>query len=62
MCSSFCFNKVTGLQAGNLFRKEFRHKCFPADFVKFLRRPILWNTFELLLLRFEEVLIYINLK
>ena len=42
--------------------RNSRHRFFPVNFVKFLRRPILKNTFELLLLRFEEVLIYINLK
>ena len=41
MCQNFYFDKVAGLQAGTLFRKGFQHKCFPVNFVKFLRRPIL---------------------
>ena len=62
MCRSFCFNKVARLQAGTFFRKGFRHKCFPLNFLKILRRPILQNTIELLLRVFEGVLIiYINL-
>ena len=41
LCRSFCFNKVAGLQAGTLLRKRFRQRCFPMNFVKYLRTPIL---------------------
>ena len=63
LCRSFCFNKVAGYQAGTLIqRKRFRHRCFPVNFKKLLRRPILQNTSELLLLRFEEVIIQNDIK
>ena len=52
---SLGFNKVAGLQAGAISRKRLRHRCFPVNFAKFFRTPILQNKSELLLLRFEEV-------
>ena len=62
LCRNFCFNKVACLQPGTLLRKRFSHRCFPVNFVKFLRRSILWNTSELLLLRFEEVITENHIK
>ena len=39
------FNKITGLRTGILIQR-----CFPVNFVKFLRAPILKNICERLLL------------
>ena len=49
---SFFFNKVTGLGQGPgkskglqlYLKKRLWHRCFPVNFVKFLRTPILKNT------------------
>ena len=38
------FNKVTGLRPATLLKKSLWHRCFPVDFVKFLRTPFLKNT------------------
>ena len=44
------FNKVAGLWACNFIKISLRHRCFPAKFAKFLRKPILKNICERLLL------------
>ena len=36
---SFFFNKVAGLRPANSLKKRFWHRCFPVNFVKFLRTP-----------------------
>ena len=46
---SLC-NKVTGLQACNFVKKRPHRRYFSAKFAKFIRRPILKNIFERLLL------------
>ena len=56
LCRSLCFNRATRLQ------KETPYRCFSVNFVKILRTPILQNASELLLLRFEEVIIKIDVK
>ena len=33
----YFFNKVTGLRPATLLEKRLRHRCFPVNFVKFLR-------------------------
>ena len=42
------FNKVAGLRPATLLKKRFWHRCFPVNFVKFLRTPFftehLWAT------------------
>ena len=35
------FNKVAGLLPETLLKKRLRHRCFPVNFVKFLRAPFL---------------------
>ena len=37
-----------------LLKKRLQHRCFPVNFAKFLKAPILKNTSGLLLLRFEK--------
>ena len=39
LCHSLFFNKVPGL-----LKKRLSHRCFPANFVKFLRTPFLQKT------------------
>ena len=38
------FNKVAGLRPATLLKKRLWHRCFPVNFAKFLRTPILQNT------------------
>ena len=47
---SLFFNKVAGLMPATLLKKRLWHRCFPVNFVKFLRAPFLRNTSRLLLL------------
>ena len=44
------FNKVAGLRPATLLKKRLLHRCFPMNFVKFLRTTFLQNTSVLLLL------------
>ena len=48
---SLSFNKVAGLRPATLLKQRLRHRCFPMNFVKFLRTPFLQNTSERLLLK-----------
>ena len=41
---SLFFNKVAGLRPATVLKKRFWYRCFPVNFVKFLRIPILQNT------------------
>ena len=50
LCQSLFFNKVTGLRPATLLEKRLWHRCFPVNFVKFLRTPFLQNTSGRLLL------------
>ena len=36
---SLCFNKVAGLEAATILKKRLLHRCFPVNFVKFVRTP-----------------------
>ena len=37
LCHSLVSNKVADLRPATLFKKSFWHRCFPVNFVKFLR-------------------------
>ena len=37
LCQSLFFNKVAGLKPATLLKKRLWHRCFPVEFVKFLR-------------------------
>ena len=37
MCQSRFFNKAEGLRPAILLKKKLWHRCFPVNFVKFLR-------------------------
>ena len=39
LCQSLFFNNVAGLRTATLLKKRLWHRCFPVDFVKFLRTP-----------------------
>ena len=54
LCQSFFVNKVTGLRPATLLRKRLWYRCFPANFVKFLRITFLQNTSGRLLPCFEH--------
>ena len=51
LCQSLFFNKVTGLSPATLLKKRLWHGWFPVNFAKFLRIPILQNTYGRLLLK-----------
>ena len=44
LCQSLLFNKVAGLRPAALLKKRLWHRCFPVNFVKFLRTPFFQNT------------------
>ena len=48
LCQSFFFNKVPALRPATLLKRRIWHRCFPVNFVKFLRTPFfiehLWTT------------------
>ena len=50
LCQSLFFNKVSGLRSLTLLKRRLWHRCFPMNFAKFLRTPILKNTSERVLL------------
>ena len=47
---SLFFNKVSGLRPATLLKKRIWHRCFPLNFVKFLRTALLTEHLSLLLL------------
>ena len=44
LCQSFFFNKVAGVRPATLLKKRLSRRCFPVNFVKFLRTPFSQNT------------------
>ena len=40
---SLFFNKVAGFSPATLFKKRLSNRCFPVNFAKFLKTPILQN-------------------
>ena len=52
LCQSLFFNKAVGLRPATLLKKRLWHRCFPANFVKFLRTPFLTEHLWWLLLKF----------
>ena len=50
LCQSLFFNKVAGLRPTTLLKKRLWLRCFPVDFVKFLRTPYLQYAFRWLFL------------
>ena len=58
LCHSLFFNKVLGLRLATLFKKRLWHRCFPVNFVKFLRTPFYEHLWWLL---FPRLSLYILL-
>ena len=51
---SLFFNKATGLRSSTLLKKRLWDRCFPVNFVKFLRIPFLTEYLWRLLLDFKN--------
>ena len=51
LCQSLFFNNVAGLRPAILLKKETLHRCFSANFAKFLRTHFLTEHLQWLLLR-----------
>ena len=65
LCQSLFFNKVAGLGPATLLKKRLWHRCFPVNFVKFLRTPFLTEHLWWLLLHGHPSwthLLILNLK
>ena len=60
MCCSLLFNKVSGLRLKTLLKKRLQHRCFLANFAKFLRTHFLRNTSGQLLLTFLFYRVSVN--
>ena len=52
LCQSLFFDKVPALRPATLLKKRLWHRCFPVNFVKFLRTPFLKEHLRWLLLVF----------
>ena len=50
LCKSLFLNKVTGLSSATLLKKRLWHKCFPENFAKLIRTPILKKICDRLLM------------
>ena len=50
LCQSLFFNKVAGQRAATSLKKRLRHRCFTANFAKFLRIAFLTEWWLLLCL------------
>ena len=55
LCQSLFFNKVAGRSPAILLKKRLWHRCFPVNFVKFLRTPFLTEHLRWLLLYQEKL-------
>ena len=55
-CLSLLFNKVTGLRPATLLKKRLWPKCFPVNFVIFLRITFLQNSSRRLLFKTVKTL------
>ena len=60
LCQSLFYNKVPDLRPATSLKKRFWHRCFPVNFVKFLRTPFLAEHLWWLLLRIEVLLVISN--
>ena len=50
LCQSLFLNNVAGLSPATLLKKRLWYRCFPVNFVKFVRTPFLQNISGWLLL------------
>ena len=62
-CARVSFvNKVAGLRSATLFKKWHWRRCFPVNFVKFLRKPFLIEHLPWLLLLFLSVFLLLPIR
>ena len=54
LCQSLFLHKIAGFRPVTLFKKRLWHRCFPVNFMKFLKAPFLQNTSRRLLLQFQD--------
>ena len=54
LCQSLFFHKVAGPSPATLSKKRLWHRCFPVNFVKFLKTRFLQNTSGRLLLCIKD--------
>ena len=71
LCHSLIFNKVAGLMSANLLKirpatllnKRLQHRCFPVNFVKFLKSTLstvyVWTTASVLQKTYRRLLVKI---
>ena len=50
LCQSLFFNKVAGLRLATLLKKRVWHRCYPVNFMKFLRTTFIIKHLRWLLL------------
>ena len=55
LCKSLFFNKVAGPRPATLLKKTLWQRCFPVNFVKFLRAPFCIEHLWWLLLYMQEM-------
>ena len=59
---SLFFDKVAGLRPATLLKKRLWHRCFPVNFVKFLRTSFLTEDLRWLLLIFLNVSLLLPIR
>ena len=57
LCQSLFLNKLAGLSPVTLLKKRLWHRCFPVNFVKFLRTPFYIEHLWWLLLTIVKIII-----
>ena len=62
LCQSLLFNKVADLRPATLLKKKLWHRCFPVNFVNFLRIPFLTEHLRWLILCIASMLLNTNLS
>ena len=55
LCQNIFFNIIAGLRPVTLLKKRLWHRCFPENFVKFLRTPFFIENLQWLLLSLRLV-------
>ena len=58
----FIYNKLAGLKPCNFIKKRLWYRCFPVNFAKFLKTPILMNIFERIIVGYEAMKQYVHIN
>ena len=61
LCQGLFLNKVAGLGTATLLKKKLWHSCFPVNFAKLLRTPILKNICKRLLMSLSRQFCYLSI-